>query len=422
MTQQTLPYSRYRGREHAISAISAAKSYIALYPKLNAPTKEQHSMLAAAHYTLSLQEDIPTSHAKMHTNSTITLLQNLPERNQDFDSMMAKAYFKRAEFFENEYAYKAAGLDYQRALEVFKNFDTETLTYDDKLLLAKSAISIADLILDNQLDNPIDHYLDNQLEPGDITEKLYHPLYYVNKALEYLADIPKTNDEIWTTFAYAHQIAGLALSTIDAVEAKEAFRTAIAMAFKAEPISAANMLGDIYNSLGLLYEHQFRECPIQKEPPKFNDQSLIYFGIALFFTPSEEIPIEEDQQLLETVFETIYRALDPFLTPLSPTVLHDFIDALIFMYYCVADQTLPNYTLCQQLGEAETFETFAQHIFWLVSESYRREHHKGRLLEINQLHDSELVLDLDISLASLLNPSQNKVHYLKKSSCTVSQI
>lgn len=384
-------------------SVSAAKHYISLFQKIRKPNEEQNSMLAAAHYTLALQQDIPLSHSRMHTNAAITLLQNLKARCEIQNSMMANAYFKRAELFEKENAFKAASQDYQKTLEVFQNRNHQnmvSLSNDDKLLLAQSAISLADLLL-------------HQAE--DVKQiNQQHPLYYINQSLEFLADLPKTLDEIWTTLAYAHQVAGLALSDIDTKAAKEAFRTAIALTFKAEPQIACHMLGDMYNSLGLLYEQEFKQCPIQKASLSLNDQAMIYLGIALFFNDYDDALHAEEQPLIDILFETIYRCLDPFLIPLSHTVLRDFIDALIFIYYCVSDGILPNQTLNQQLIQPQTFNSFAQHIFWLISDLYRKEHYDSNILESIRPCDYDLSLDLRESLASLLNNDQNKVYYLNQ--------
>lgn len=380
-------------------SVNAAKNYISLFQKIIAPSEEQNSMLAAAHYTLARQQNIPPSHCRMHTNAVITLLQNLNKRGELQNSMMANAYFKRAELFEKENAYKAASQDYQKTLEVFENYhDIVNLSNEDKLILAQSAISLADLLL-------------HQEHEVKQVSKNQHPLFYVNKALEYLAELPKTQDEIWTTLAYAHQVAGLALSPMDIQDAKEAFRTSIAMSFKTEPLIACRMLGDIYNSLGLLYEQEFRQCPIKKVSCSLNDQAMIYLAIALFFTPSDDFQLIEEQPFIDILFETIFRCLDPYLPPIYPTVLRDFIDALIFIYYCVVDDILPNQNLSQQLIQAETLNAFAQHIFWLLDDMYRKEHHESNLLECIKPLEYDLSLDLNETVASLLN-NQNKIFYL----------
>lgn len=396
---KNLSSSNYPLLQNIDYSVQAAKKYITLFYQVATPNEEQQSMLAAAHYTLALQQDIPVSHCKMHTNAAITLLQNLPHRNHDLDSMMANAYFKRAELFEQENAFQAAGLDYQRTLMVFKQDIIKELSDEDKLILAQSAISIADLILNEEVD--ASQY------------KNTHPLFYVNKSLEFLSCLPKTEDETWTTLAYAHQVAGLSLSHIDIEDAKEAFRTAIAMTFKTEPKVACRMLGDIYNSLGLLYEQQFNQCPIQNMPRNVQDHAILYFILGLIFNPGENgYSLQEDPPLLDTLFETIYRILDPFLSPLSSAVTRDFIDALIFIYHCVTDDILPNQTLGQQLAEPETFNTFAQHIYWLVEENFYREHAESGLLKAIQPCDYDLFLDLSETLSSLLNHDSPKIHYL----------
>lgn len=406
MTQRPLPLSRLE----LVSTVNAAKEYITLYHQIKSPDEESQSLLASAHFTLALQTDMHWSQCKMHTNAAITLLQNLKNKDAALTTMIANAYFRRAGYFECESSLAAAEQDYHRAILAFEEAaKTNPLADQDLLVLAQCAISIADLSLQKMQKMETEAQGEKTLQD---TQPLYvsHPLYYVNKSLEYLKQVPKTHQEIWTNLAYAHHIAGLTLSSIDFKEAKEAFRTAINMAFKAEPIEACDVLGDIYNSLGLLYEQQFHDCIIEKHSKKPNDYALLYFAVSLFFKV-EHNHVPADKNLLDQIFETIYRALDPFLNPLSPAVLRDFIDALIFVYYCVSDDILPNQELCQQLQETNTFNNFAQHIFWLVAESYRRQDHNHRLLEMIELHESDLSLDLQGSLKSLL-AGDNKVIYL----------
>lgn len=376
-------------------SVETANQFIELVQQLSHPTQEQQAMLANAHFTLACHDATSFNLVKLHLNSAIALFQNLTERPVELTGMMAEAYFKRAALFEYEEAYASAFLDYQKILDIFEA-DNTNLEDPHKLLLAQTAISMADLIL-------------NQTHLFPVHQKP-HPLFYINQSLQYLTELPGHQEEICPTMAYAHQIAGLALTAIDGSEAKEAFRTAINLLFKTEPLIACEMLGDIYNSLGLLYEQERQDCPICVLSKPANEHALIYFTLALFFTPEEEIQSESDS--LNQIFETIYRCLDPFLTPLSSTVLKNLIDGLIFTYYCVNDNILPNETLNQQLAEKENFNNFAHHILSLVSESFRRDHFYGRLLDVMTIHESDLFLDLENSLDSLLEPQKNKVHYL----------
>lgn len=383
-------------------SVSAAKKYIDMFYQLRRPTTEQRCMLAAAHYTLALQDNIPTTHCKMHTNTAITLLQNVRNRTEELNSMIASAYFKRAELFEQENSFDSAAQDYQKIIAIFEHLqDISSLSPQDKLLIAQSAISLADLLLHQHM----------EVHPE------FHPLFYVNQSLKYLSDLPREQEEIWTTLAYAHQIAGLALASIDRIEAKESFRTAISMAFRTDPKIACQMLADIYNSLGLLYEQQFIECPIQKVPANVIDHALLYFGMALLFQSTEEEEFGEEGrefELIDTIFDCIYRVLDPYLPELSKTVTHDLIDALIFAYYCVSDELLPNPNLCQKLKNTEVLGVFSQHIYGLVIETFRREHHDQFLLDIIRPQEHELTLDLTSCLDSLMNPSKNKIFYISE--------
>lgn len=387
------------------STIQAAERVIELCHDLDYPNEEQQSLLACAHYTLAKQQDISLTRSKLHANSAITLLQNIRQRNMDLNSKLANAYFKRAEISEQECAFAQATFDYQRALEIFDSpfYLTQpasfTFSEENLLLIAQCAISIADILVNEQVD----------------TEQLkhLHPLFYINKAIEYLAKLPKQDDEVWATLAYAHQIAGLALTQTNNVEdAFGAFRTALSLAFKTEPKIACGILGDIYNCIGLLFEQNYHLCPIQKVPSCFKENAMIYFGVALFFNPYEPTSSEDVGNLLDSVFDIVYRVLDPYLPPLSSPVMRDFIDALIFGYYCISDDMLPNQVLCQKLQQSDIANTYAQHIYWLVTEYHRREYTNARLLELNDEKNIDLSLDITDILTAMLSSIPNNVHYL----------
>lgn len=404
MQRYSLVSKSHRTFNHSISA---AKRFISLFHHIGYPTEEQLAMLAAAHYTLGLQDTISSQRAKMHLNSAITLLHSVNEhaRKINWYSLMANAYIKRAELLEQNDGFEAAMIDYQKGLEIYEaHIPSHKIPDFDRLLLAQCAISIADLAVNEE----VEYYSPHCTQ---------HPLFYINKALEYLSKLPKEQDEIWTTLAYAHQIAGIALTSMDLFDAAEAFRTAIAMAFKAEPKAACQILGDIYNSMGLLYEQHFQQCPIQKAASCLNEQAMIYFGIALLFSANDTLAEDEDSYLLDAVFEIIYRALDPFLTPLSPTVMRDFIDALIFIYYCIVDNTLPNQDQFYPLNQPEFLKVYAQHIYWLVMECQRRENPDARLLDWANPSAIDNHLDLTNILSALSKQNTpDNVHYLFKES------
>lgn len=404
MQRYPLNSKSYQAFNHSISA---AKRFVSLFHHIQNPDAEQLTLLAAAHYTLGLQKNISVGRAKMQLNSAITLLHNVPaaSRKSNWYSLMANAYIKRAELLEQEDNFVTALMDYKKAIEFYEaRIPSYKVPDFDRLLLAQAAISIADLTVNEQMAFYTLGYAS-------------HPLFYVNKALEYLSRLSREQreqDEVWTTLAYAHQIAGIALTPIDLLEATEAFRTAILMAFKSEPKSACQLLGDIYNSMGLLYEQHFQRYPIQKVPLCLSEQATIYFNLALIFSPSDTL-IEQEDDAVDIIFETIYRALDPFPTLFSPTVMRDLIDALIFIYYCITDNSSDLQEPFWHLNQPEILKLYAQHIYWLVTEYQRREDIQSRLLEYANPSEIEIGLDLtDILPVFTREKTGNNVHYLYK--------
>lgn len=390
--------------------LSAAQKFIHLYDHLKRPSEEQRAILATAYYTLSTQNNISCHRQKMHVNSAITLLKNIKtqHRGNQWGAQIARAYFKRAELLEAKEAFALATNDYVDAITVLEQFENEkTLDENDHLLIAQSAISIADLIVNEQIDDKEGRHKDQPLQ---------HPLYYINKALEHLRELPKHNDDILSTYAYAHQIAGITLSTFHFEEAKEAFRVALVMAFKTENLRISPLLADIYTCLGLLYEQQYENCPIKKVPEYLLDHAMIYFGLALLFSPREVDSDDEEILTSDALFDLIYRVLDPYSSPLSHQLTCDLIDAVVYAYFCIINKALPNKILEEELGKPDTFNNYAQHLYCLVSEAYRKKNARTGLnfLEILPAAEYENRLYAEDILNIITQKKANNVYYLKQ--------
>lgn len=369
-----------------------------------AHSDRQISELATAHYTLATQNNISCHRQKMHVNSAITLLKNIKiqKRGDHWGSQIARAYFKRAELLEAKEAFALATNDYKEAILVLEQFENETILDDtDRLLISQAAISIADLLVNEQID--------------DTALNLNHPLFYINKALEYLRELKESNDEILSTYAYAHQIAGISLSVHHFEESKDAFHVALIMAFKTETMNICPLLADIYTCLGLLYEQQYENWPVIKKAPEYLlDYAMVYYGLALLFNPNEDDNNDEDVLTLESLFDLIYHVLDPYISPLSYQITCDLIDALIHAYFCIVNETLPNKILQKELRQPETLNTYAQHIYWLVSEAYCKKNPRMGLTFLNVIsyagHEHRLYAD-DI-LSIIQYKKVNNVYYL----------
>jgi len=402
-------YQKSRGY---LYPVNAAQKFISLFEQIVKPNEEQRSMLAAAYYTLATQQDISLSRSKMHVNSAIALLKeiNIKERKENWGSQIAHAYFIRAELLEEKESYQAASLDYLHAIDALEHYYATMRLYEDdikiiadydRLLFARCAISISDLIVNEQV------------QPTE--NRFSIPLYYINMALEQLAEIMDPDDEIWATQAYAHQIAGIALSARHFEESKEAFHTALLTAFNTESLSICSLLADIYSCIGLLYEQRYPSCVILKDSNNLIDHAMIYFGLAMLFNPTDlEEEKESDALVLESLFEMIYRVLDPFLTPLSAKVTSDVVDALIYAYLCIIENILPNQNLANQLRHRDTLDTFAQHIYWLVIEAYRKDNPGTGLLEISDPRNPEYMLHWEDIYDVLETNDSDNVHYLEK--------
>jgi tetratricopeptide (TPR) repeat protein len=399
-----------------------AQRFIKLFHQVESPNEEQRLMLAAAHYMLANQLDISLPLCRFHANSAVTVLQNIQNKKESWQSQIAQAYFRRAELLEEENAYCAASHDYQRAIEAIENqalletdppqdaipiFDKVKASYraglsdHDKLMLSKCAISIADLIINDQITYQ--------------QVKHAHPLFYINKALEYLNEIQEHDEEMFAIQSYAHQLAGIALNVCDFDASKGALQEALHMAFKSDPDKTYHLLTDIYNCLGLLYESKFKNNIIQNPKYVDLDEAMIYFGIALLFTKTyaDDDEEENDQNILdlESLFEIIYRVLDPFLPSLSKSLLFNLIDGLIFAYMGLLEDNLPNEHLKLVLNNSETLDIFAQHIYWLVTEAYHKNYSPYTTLTIFDPNTIDTRLDQKQLMAVIKN-NTNNVHYM----------
>lgn len=400
--------------------IAAAKEIITRYPELNHSDEKEQALLASAHYTLTEEISISLKPAKMHINSAITLLQSIEKKDIHIYLQLAYSYSRRAEICESENEFTFAATDYERALDIFEQhyipkmhddlgLDTsEFLEFqeDNIMHMAHCAISIADLLVNENFD----------VEQLKNTEALN----YVNISMEYLAKLPRMHQELWSTLSFVHYIAGLALWSIDAEEAIEAHRTSLNMAFKAETHGACHLLGDIYHSMAVIYE-SIGAVPIQKNFYHANESAALYFQLASFFSFSETDDSEDCAWFINGLFETVYRILDPYAPILSPTVVRDFIDALVFGYFCISDGILPNQALCQKLQQQDLSNTYAQHIHWLVAESFYNSHPNCRLLRLTKpgsmdIH-SEIVESIEsfMELETLREKGDQNVLYFPRS-------
>lgn len=379
--------------------VLTAQKFIGLFQGSNQPDEEQTALLATAHYTLATFQDLSVSQSKMHINAAITLLTKIEphKRKDNWGVQIAHAYFKRAELFEEKQAFPQAIHDYSQMIHALEKSPTLVLDDEDRLLLAQAAISIADIIVNDQVS---DKHL------------FLHPLSYINKALEHLTKITQYDDDVLVTEAYAHQIAGIALSAQHFEEAKEAFRVALATAFKVDSFRTLPLLADIYTCLGLLYEQQYQRCPIQKVPEVLLDHAVVYFTLSLLFSPSE-LDEKEEGSVLESIFEMVYRVLDPYLSPLPFQVSTDVIDALIYLYLYSLDNLLPNQELSQQLKEPEALDSYAQHLYWLVVEAYRKKYPRTQFYEIFYPSKMDMALEVSEVLTKIQNNRKNNIYYLK---------
>lgn len=393
--------------------IAAANRVLTLLGDLPNLDEEQLALLASAHYVLAEQPDLSINRTKMHINSAITLSQNITNKDMDLYLQLAYAYSRRAEIFELENAFTAAITDYQRALDIFdqqcfneqfkaensENSENSEIEFheDDIMHMAHCAITIADLLINEEINC-------DQLEQLQLKET--HPLYYVNIALDYLSNFPKANEDLWSTLAYVHSVAGSALRSIDIHKSIDAYRIALTMAFKTEPSTSCLILADTYNQLASIYEQFNCVNHIQKIEHGVEDHSLIYYCISSLFNPGELEDQEDNNLIINNLYGAVFRAMDPYLPPLSQIVIRDLIDALVFGYYCIADGLLPNQSLCEKLQQPEIYSIYAQHIYWLVVDLFYSDHPNCRLLELADPNLVDLNLDIHDILESILRSSQ----------------
>lgn len=432
-------------------SLVAARHYIALFYKIDVPNQEQYFTLANAHYTLALQQSLNSKRCKMHLNSSITLLQNLNSSYKDahWYSLIANCYVKRAELYEEEGNLKTALCDYLRVFELFhpsnfsihnpteNNFskvafnswlseNSKTLLLSNNLLVAQTAICITDLLLNQYL--PAKLY--NQLE-------LKTPMFYIDIALENLSKLPSHEDEILITEAYAYQMAALAKTNQNLHEALDYFHCSLKKAFSVSTEASFDVLLDIYNSLGLLYEQYSQDLVIHKHFNNHFDHAMIYFTIALFFHPMpktsndhryktdqddyhETCSYYDGQELLNIILDSIHRALDPYPHPLSLDVMQNLIDALLFVYFCLIEGKLPNQEIASQLEEKDKLDNFAQHIFFLVSEFNRRNNSQAHLQLMIEKDEKNFLCNIKDNLYQCLNiPKKDNVIPLKKKSLSI---
>lgn len=431
-------YTIKKNQPVKLESIAAAKQCVALFYKIESPDVDQFFNLAAAHFTLSQQHTLSNKHCRMHLNSSITLLQKIRPLNNSTKnkgawlSLLANSYAKRAELSEMEDGLSQALNDYLRILDLFEANTINNIQFHsmnskqnsaasssaidftsnlDRLLIAQTALSIADLVV-------------NQLISEETCDSLNikKPIYYINLALETLSKLPKEEDEIIITLAFAHQMLALATASQDFNLALSRYRISLSHAFSATPKAACQILGDLYNSLGLLYEMDSQDLLIAPDLNKGSDHAMIYFSIALFFCPIPDLTennilpeYPDSHELIDIILNSIHRTLDLYPYPLGLAVMEDFIDALIFVYYCIIDRCLPNEVLANRFTQADFLDFFAQHIYWLVSEYNRRINKQSSLLSYIEDSENNLGSSVSNNLEVFFNkPKTNNVFQFKR--------
>lgn len=383
--------------------IFAAQKLVNLLGHLVLKDKTQRIALAGAYYTLAMQSKISPNQSKLYLNSAIAVLKKMGPENQTslWRFQLAKAYFKRAELAEAKCAFSLAALDYHHAVIVLEQPESNMHGSDqDNLLFAQAAISIADIIVRESIQDP-------QLG-------FYHPVDYLQAALARLTQVVTKDDTVRNLEAYAYQITGMTLSNHDFEKALDAFRCALFMTFKTNQIRISSILADLYLFLGLLYEKEYWNCPIRDISEDRLEHAALYFSLSLFFTQNDIESLKGDIVELDTLFDVIYRALDPYLCPISHAGICDLIDALIFIYSCLAETGASNvdHLKGDRLAYSAILDAYAQHIDWLLREAHHKQSPRAKTVEILDPFPIDTQLQMSDILPSIKNIKANNVYYL----------
>lgn len=361
-------------------SVSFAEELLKRFESISQNTSHERAISAFAHLALSDKQEVSTHRRKLHTNTAITLLQNIDHHVPYWRSSLSLAYFKRAEISENEFAFLNAARDYHRVVELLNTLHLDTDTKDmlskDRLVLAQSAIALADMILHNEIER-------DKLD-------LNHPLFYVNKALEQLILLDENTDEAWVTLAYAHYLAGLTLSQTpidsDLQDAKIAFNCGLQVVFKLKPALACPLLKLIYAHMGIMYEEKFNVASsIQETSSLYLEYANLYYNLAELFFLENKLGSEELQYEMEEVVGWIHRALDPYPEPLETPVIIHLIDGLIYLYYCWHES----------LKDGGMFAAFVEHVLWLIIEVHQRTFELPLLLETTETIEQNRIIHID---------------------------
>ena len=320
---------------------------------------EQQSLRAAAHYRLATSSDLSLNQTIMHLNAAITLLKaiQMPAYSLEWQTQLAQAYFKRAEVLEKKSAFAQAVYDYRAILALLEG------SPETQLLFSQSSLRIADLILQECI------------SPTDV--QLEHPLFYVNQSLASLEAMGIQADRGAFQFvhAQAHQIAGMSLSDHAFEEALEAFERALSISLGTHSTNTALLLSDIYQCMGILYEHHYYSCPIiQKISPDLLDIAYLYFKLSFMFCEESNLDANDSFEV-DDLFDLMAELLDPNMPPLSQDLSLKTMDALIQVYICAIEKRLPHPTLTAAFAAEESIlDDLARHIYWFLLDIHQQYH------------------------------------------------
>jgi len=357
-------------------------------------SEEEQSLLAAAYFTLACGPHSSKQRSKMHLNAAVAVLQNTPNRTKAWASQMAMAYFKRAELLEDQGAITAAVHDYQKVIEVLGD-STLLQSEIDRMLASESLVAKVALAAQNTGFN----CAERQIALLDIKE-----------AQALLGSIENVTAETISLLVTTYQTAGNIFSKYEPEAAETAYRYALQTAFRLREFEVAMpLISNLYDNLAELQQNYAIHSTIKPAHYEYTSQEMIYLGLSLLFRESHE---DEENLTLNGVIELIYHLTDFYTLIVSPQVLRDTLDALIYAYSAMNSGTLPNQTFLEECKDPESLSCFAEHVLLLLHEYDQRMNAKinspQRLLALTEPQD----MHLSTSILKILENEPSKVYQL----------
>lgn len=356
-------------------------------------------LVGAAHYSLAFNHDYASARRRLHLNNAIAILQQVQHFDEPWANEITLAYFKRAEIAEEQGNVVAALYDYQKIIDILET--VEARDDNQRMLLAQSYLALADL-----------GFMELAINSAD------QAYFHAQLAIDELQAIEEKDDEVWHSLSHTYYTAAIALTEDNPDKVLSLVKQALHYAYMTDGRLSSPVLVDIYRFLNTYYIERSNLADTAWETLHFDYAARVYSDLTTFFHFDEDTFFEHAFHALESLIELPILMMRFKGASLPEAVIRDFIDAMIYIYYCLGDQSLPIIPYQQMSLDESFFKQHAENIKSLLIYYSQHYHHEHHLLKRVQYHES----DYAKMALEVLQKTKCKVYYLTERHANVAPV